>query len=695
MMLNAVPSTIGHIFSRVSKRDMIPYLLIMAVALVLRLWDLAPRAMHHDESLYASYAWYFAEGRGFQHDPLMHGPMMFHLTNLVFRALGDSEFTVRLLPALLGTGLVGAPYFMRMYLGKVGGVVVSIMLTVSPTLLYFSRFFREDIFALLPTVGVVICFWRYLEERKNRYLYLLVAFLAMLFATKEISFLLVAILAGFLIIPALVDVVPWLVGRVKLSQFSPPAGLLLLLVTLTLPLWSAFISVVQNQLGIVLANADHDSGPIGIPIGSGLYVATVVTVVLIIISFVIGLRWRFKTWLLCALIFYGIWLLLFTNGLTHPLGIATGIWQSLGYWVVQQDVARGNQPIYYYMVIGFNYEFLPFVFSLLAMGYYLRRGDVFSLFLIYWAVGTFILFTIAGEKMPWLLAHIVLPTIFLSGKFLGDLIGMVHWLKVIRQGGLVLLALVPVILVITLFLILLILSDQVVYSQWKFWVFLLIALLLGAIGVLFLRRLGSPDGLATVFLGLALILLPLSVFDAMRASYKNGDIPVEMLVYTQTSPDVVGILREIDRLALDAGHGKEIKITVDGTDGFAWPWVWYLRDYKHVSYPCLSNDPGCSPLSTSPDSDVLLLNARSVSTNQDYLEDFAPSHEFRHRWWFPETYRLLDVSKVSTGIVRKDGWRGMLYYFLYRDFGTPLGSIDARAYFPKAFESNFIQTKLP
>ena len=51
---------------------------IAAVALVLRVVDLDVRAMHHDESLHAKYAWDLAEGRGYVHNPLMHGPLLFH-----------------------------------------------------------------------------------------------------------------------------------------------------------------------------------------------------------------------------------------------------------------------------------------------------------------------------------------------------------------------------------------------------------------------------------------------------------------------------------------------------------------------------------------------------------------------------------------------------------------------------------------
>src|SRR5690606_549233 len=51
---------------------------LMTIAGALRLWGLGGMALHHDESLHAQFSWYLYDGRGYQHDPLMHGPFQFH-----------------------------------------------------------------------------------------------------------------------------------------------------------------------------------------------------------------------------------------------------------------------------------------------------------------------------------------------------------------------------------------------------------------------------------------------------------------------------------------------------------------------------------------------------------------------------------------------------------------------------------------
>ena len=62
----------------------------------MRMIDLGARAMHHDESLHALYSWYLFVGRGYTHDPMMHGPFLFHFTALLYALFGDSEVTARL-----------------------------------------------------------------------------------------------------------------------------------------------------------------------------------------------------------------------------------------------------------------------------------------------------------------------------------------------------------------------------------------------------------------------------------------------------------------------------------------------------------------------------------------------------------------------------------------------------------------------
>ncbi len=51
-----------------------------------------------------------------------------------------------------------------------------------------------------------------------------------------------------------------------------------------------------------------------------------------------------------------IYALLFTTFFTNPVGLGTGVFGSISYWLAQQEVQRGGQPWYYYFLVLTMYE---------------------------------------------------------------------------------------------------------------------------------------------------------------------------------------------------------------------------------------------------------------------------------------------------------------------------------------------------
>ena len=726
--------------------ELTAYLVLMATAFALRLWDLGAQAIHHDESLHAVYSWYITEDRGYIHNPLMHGPFQFFGTSFFYSIFGSSDATARLLSVVFGVTLVGLPVLLRSHLGRSGALLTSLMLVFSPTMLYFSRFARNDIFMAVWTLALMGFMWRYFDTRKVRYLVLSAMALAFAYSTKETAFILIAVLGSYLLIRAATDVLPWLVGRKRLSKFSPEGEYLILIGVLTLPLLAAAISIFQGPLGLTLANGDPSAAAVGIPIGTGLYVAFVTAVVLMVVSAVVGLRWRPRVWLACFGVFAAVWVSLHINVLALPYdvvrgdiglstlnlgGIGSGIWQSLGYWIQQHEVCRGCQPWYYYFVIGFNYEFLAMVLAVPAMVVYARRGDAFSRFLVYWAVVNFALYTFAGEKMPWLLVEVSLPFIVLAGKFLGELLqrglftraeepvpvqaaevsaevseepvelGAQESVIAVEMEGSKRQRIWVALGVVSTVVLLLVVSGRMLsrFLEPGFaadtsskWAPLLLVLILAGLVIYLLSIAERYRRVTLVTLGLAAAMFGLSVTGAFRLAYSNSDVPVEMLVYTQTAPDIPAIMRDIDRLAETTGKGKNLRITVDSTDGFSWPWAWYLRDYPLVSYPCLGSDNGCAGLDGPPDADVVLLAVRNRHLASEHLSEYEGPAQYKHRWWFPESYRGLGPAVIFSSVQERESWRRVVDYFLFRDFPEGrLGSIDGLAYFPKDFDSTVVQ----
>ena len=699
-------SALSDVRSSVRWWEAAGYAALVVVGLAMRLWGLGARAMHHDESLHALYSWKLATGEGYAHNPMMHGPLQFQANAALFFTLGDSDLTARILYAIMGTALILMPLLFRSRLSRLGALFAAILLTVSPAMLYYSRFARNDILMAVWTFGLVICMWRYFDEGRHRYLYISAALLALMFATKESAYMVVGMMGLWCFLMAMQPRLsrawssietqgvspPVALGRIvggvwssfldvlNESRRGGPASFMVFLIVVTLPMWSAFAALFQDTpllswMNLTLA-AGEGSARIGDPVGGGNVIAFAIVVGMIALSAYFGHRWNLWLWLGCANIFYIIWILLYTTFLTNFAGVKSGIWQALGYWIVQQGEGRGSQPWYYYFLITSIYEFLPFLLGIAAAIYYLRKRETFGVFLAFWALMTFALYTIASEKMPWLLVNIALPFIIMTGKFLSEVARKVEWRAMVRDGRYLLIFGVPIFAVL--------LWSLIGYSPGganpqDILIQVIAALaLLGMVGVgaYMYRKVGRTQFLCISALGLTALLLSFSVRSGVIAAYQNGDTPVEMIVYTQTSPDVTRLLDTFD----ETGTGSEIPVEIDSTSGFSWPWAWYFRDAKNVQYPVHNENS----FSRSFGDQVLVVH----STNQSWAdtglsEVYLDGERIRHRWWFPEhTYRGLTPGKIVSGLLDRSAWRGAMNYWLNRDgVRDILGSEDSYVYF--------------
>lgn len=173
------------------------YITLFVIAIASRTWDLGARVMSHDESLHTFYSFNLAQGKGFQHTPLMHGPFLFHITALSYFLFGADDFTARLPIAVFGAVLVVLPYLFRNDLGRVGALVTATAILISPSLLYHARYIRQEGTIVVWTVLSVLSMWRYMETRKFGWLVGLAAVLALHGTDKSTSFFSVAVLVAF------------------------------------------------------------------------------------------------------------------------------------------------------------------------------------------------------------------------------------------------------------------------------------------------------------------------------------------------------------------------------------------------------------------------------------------------------------------------------------------------------------------
>ncbi|HXK34091.1 MAG TPA: SMP-30/gluconolactonase/LRE family protein, partial [Dehalococcoidia bacterium] len=339
---------------------------------------------------------------------------------------------------------------------------------------------------------------------------------------------------------------------------------------------------------------------------------------------------------------------------------------------------------------------LPFLIIIVAVLAF--PMDSVTRFLMYWLVLTFLALTIAGEKMPWLNVHLALPLAVLAGRFVGHIVqssDLRDDLPRIERLAPYAYAAVASALAITVF----VLTGPYSLPSVGAWILVIVA----AASVYWAYTGYSPrTAVQVATVGAVAAFAVFSLRAGVLASWGHpdnpyvgnagdvatrdyGEVPIEMLVYTQTSGDIP-ILRDlIDQAAADSGLGSKLPIIVDSSDGFTWPWAWYLRDYDGVGYQDLSCD---APPDTSQQ--PIILAARDAGTCLQLGEGYAEGVPYHHRRWFPEEYRKgadFSMRDFWSDVVQWSTWEGWLDYWVRRTLPAPEpGTVDGIAFFPTVYE---------
>jgi predicted membrane-bound mannosyltransferase/DNA-binding beta-propeller fold protein YncE len=179
---------------------------LLLVAALSRLYNLGVRVMSHDESLHTYFSWLLYKGDGYQHNPMMHGPLQFHLIALSYFLFGPSDFSARLPAAFFNVATIALAWHWRRYLGKAGGLIAALLMLISPIMLFYGRYVREDPYAIFSGVLMLYVVLRYLEGGERKFLYLLTVALLLHFIDKETAFIYTAELLIFLAVYFIVRV---------------------------------------------------------------------------------------------------------------------------------------------------------------------------------------------------------------------------------------------------------------------------------------------------------------------------------------------------------------------------------------------------------------------------------------------------------------------------------------------------------
>lgn len=182
-------------------KEKVIFAVIILLAVFSRFYILGDRVMSHDEINHVRPSWQLYQGQGYIHDPVTHGPMQFHLVALSYFLFGDTDFTSRIPIALFSIGCVVICWKYRRYLGKTGGLLAAFMMCISPFMLFYGRYTRNDDFVALWGLITLYGMMRYFETGKKRYILVIAGVMAGQFITKETSYIYIAqalLLTGFI-----------------------------------------------------------------------------------------------------------------------------------------------------------------------------------------------------------------------------------------------------------------------------------------------------------------------------------------------------------------------------------------------------------------------------------------------------------------------------------------------------------------
>jgi uncharacterized protein (TIGR03663 family) len=570
--------------------ETLAWIAIILVAIMLRFSDLGTKPLHHDESMHAFYGWKLFKGDGYTYNPMMHGPFHYHANALVYFLFGTSDYTARVAPAIFGLIGVLLAWYLKPFVGRLGAVFIGLILAVSPTWVYQSRFIREDIFMAVDTMAIFVGLFRYFTSRKPGWLYLAAVALAFSWATKEATFITLFCMGLPLIFRYI-----WEYSYRNIPEKMEKEGF----VYPTVQYWlkdgrSAFLWALGLFIFV------HGALYFGKQPGAG---------------FLSNLKF--------------IW---------------DGYVGGLVYWINQHGVERGSQPMYFYILLLPFYEMQSVILMLVASVFYLlkpERRTFFNIFVIMWWILSVAVYSWAGERMPWLAIHPLLPMCILAGKFAAEIIEEKTW-------------------------------------EWRRAIM---------IASMVLLTMASIHGTMNV------------------CFYGEGASPKESLIYVQTSTDVTRVSRKIMQFANELKGEKwasaefrafnpyDMEIVCE--DYCTWPFAWYLRDFNKIAYepknipdfemgkPLIlsgieeANQGHDQRVKDMLTSETKVVNGKTVKKLP--TEIYVYTRYKLREWWAPDEGKFW---RAKLG----DKFKMLYDRFMYRDVWNELGSYDFVVYVRKDLE---------
>ncbi|MEQ8190886.1 MAG: flippase activity-associated protein Agl23, partial [Candidatus Eremiobacterota bacterium] len=680
------------------KNILIPFLFILVYTLFTHFYDLGSRAFHHDEGIHAYYSWEIAtKGPAcYKYDPTYHGTFLYFANAVIYRIWGGflhavaTDVNARVVPALFGLILIFLFFALKKFIDPGSVIFIVLLGAISPTLTYFSRFIRHDIYITVTTLGMIICFLYYWREKKSDYLSYCFALCALSFVTKEDTYIILFIFFSFIFFKCMVekatktvlqeqDIMSYL-GKsfsdvvMKKKSYKLAVSILFLRI-ITLNGLEYYIQnkkegfnpadslnrflrdirgffIIKDETIDKLREAnienlkDFNKKLNSLePLKNRTFSQFDMTTELAKLSFhgeeikmILHHSYVNRDFmpLLNGLFSFGvIFSVFFTSFFTNPKGLFTGIFGFFSYWVFNQQVKpRIPGPFYYYISKLCLYEFATVLFALIGIWYLLRKKDRLTPVIFYTSLVLIYLYAFAQDTVPMLSQKFILYPACTAGFFY-VLWGILRMIFYMEEGDGTFVS----------FVIYWSLSSLFIYSyaQEKVpWLMVPIVLPLTVMAGMSIGKI-LREGKTYVKYGTGIILVILlwfNLYTSFRLNFKMGDNPVEPMVFTQTTRDVVNtserlsdIVKNIKKEEKERGEKKNYVIFVDNE--VSWPFVWYFRDFTvQYSLPTSAED--------AQRGIAILSSLEKQSSVEPFLAgNFSREHMKLRAWWIADNNKLL------------------------------------------------------
>jgi len=352
-------------------------LLLFLIGLCVRVIYPDLRVFHIDEAIHAWMSYELWMNGTYIYDPKFHGPFLYYLMAAAFSIFGDTDAIVRLIPGIAGACFVPIVYLLYKisYISKNQSLVVALFITISPHLVYFSRFFRHDIFQLLFVFLCIVCIFAYIERKKWYFSLFAGVFAACALCLKEEVPATLCIILSFLGIMVVL-------GKVKLPKAWMRDSVIAFVAMVSIG-YMFYTSLFSHPE--IFFNATH----------MGL-------------NYWLGIQAECRLcgppyWYISMLVLYELPILV--------LGIVSAyIW-----FVRKNGLKRIKDLLSSYLVEVRHHKRFSLPYKPLS------KQELFFIFCLYWFILSAFLYGFVNEKVPWLLIHQLLPLVFVASYALEEL----------------------------------------------------------------------------------------------------------------------------------------------------------------------------------------------------------------------------------------------------------------------------------